>query len=139
TYSCSPRSGHTVVALYWSLAAPRAPWLEQSPRLNQLVQLGWGHAVDRNAVVVAEFDHRVAVRVGGDGRLQLLHGLGVSEVVELDRVLVRLEVDDGGGTDARPEHEIVAPKPTDRYCCSLVIDLPWALAIGAGRAKGIWH
>lgn len=88
---------------------------QQVARLQYLLQLGGGHANNRNAVVMTEFDHRVAMRVGGDERLQLLRGLGVSKVIELDRVVVRIKVDDGVGTDARPEHEIVATRSTDRH------------------------
>ena len=50
------------------------------------LQVARRHAGDGDAVAVSELDHRVAMRVGCDQRRQLLDGLNVGEVVELDRV-----------------------------------------------------
>ncbi len=50
--------------------------------LDNVPQLRLGDAGQRDAVVVAEIDHRVAMRVGRDQRLQFLHSLRVGEMVE---------------------------------------------------------
>jgi hypothetical protein len=82
--------------------------------LDDLLDLRRGHAGERDAVVVAEIDHRVAMHVGGDELLQFLHGLRVGEVVELDRVGLRIEVDDGVGADIGFEYEGVVARAADR-------------------------
>ena len=56
------------------------------------LQVGLCDAGDRDAVVVPEFDHCVAVRIGGDERFQLLHRLHVGEVVEFDNVFCGLKL-----------------------------------------------
>jgi hypothetical protein len=68
-------------------------------RLRELLQLDGGHVGNRDAVVMAELDHRIAVRVRGDERRQLLRRLDIGEVIELDRVVLGIEVDDGVKAD----------------------------------------
>ena len=62
--------------------------------LQVLLQEGRAHARNGDAVAVAELEHRVAVHIRGDRRRQFLHVLNVGEVVELDRVVLRIEVVD---------------------------------------------
>ena len=63
--------------------------------LDDVLQFGGGHAGDRDAVVVAEIDHRIAMRVGRDERQQFLNVLRIGEMIELDCVMLRIEIDDG--------------------------------------------
>jgi hypothetical protein len=65
------------------------------------------HPGDGDAIVVSEFDHGVAVRIGGDQRRQLLNGLNVGEVIELDCIGLWIQVEDCVGADARLEHECI--------------------------------
>ncbi len=69
--------------------------------MHKAVQMGLqvvrAHAGQRDAVLVTEFDHRVAMRIGGDQRPQLLHVWNVDKMVELDGVSLRIKVGDGGG------------------------------------------
>ena len=65
-------------------------------------------AHDREAIAVAELDHRVAVGVRRNQRHRLFHRLRVREVVELDGVMQRVEVLNGLYAHARPEHEVIA-------------------------------
>jgi len=87
--------------------------MQMDEALQVRLQVVRGHAGDRDAVVVAELDHRVAVNIGGDQRRQLLNVLDIGEVVELDSVGLRIKVDDGVGADARREYEIVVARPAD--------------------------
>ena len=49
--------------------------------LRQLLQLRGGHAGDRDAIVMAELDHSVAVHVAGDKGFKFSQGLRIPEVV----------------------------------------------------------
>ena len=77
------------------------------------LQVALRHAGQRNAVVMAKFDDRVAMRVGADQRRQLLDVLNVGKVVELERVGPRIEVADRLGADARLEHKSVVAGPAN--------------------------
>ena len=81
--------------------------------LQMLLQIIRRHARERDAVIMPKLDHGVAMRVADDRRRQLLHRLHVGEVIELDRVLLRVEVDDGVGADAGVEDEIIVAGPAD--------------------------
>ena len=83
--------------------------------LDDLLDLRLGHAGERDAVVVAEIDHRVAMHVGGDELLQFLDGLRAGQVIELDRVGLRIEVDDCVGANAWLEKEVVVAGTADRH------------------------
>ena len=76
----------------------RAMTRKHSPQVRQALQMrlqeALRHAGQRDAVVVAEFDDRVAMRVGADQRRQLLDVLNVGEVVELDGIGLPVEVGD---------------------------------------------
>jgi hypothetical protein len=98
-------------------------------RLRELLHLDGGHIGNRDAVVIAESDHGVAMRIAGDQRFELLHALRIGEVVELNRVVRRIEVYDGVGADARLEHEIVVARPADANRSDLVVP-------GSGRWIG---
>jgi hypothetical protein len=98
--------------------------------LYELLQFGGGGAGQRDAVVVTERDHRVAMRVSGDERLQFLHSLCVGEMIEFDRVVLWIEVDDSVGTDARLEDEVIVARPADRNRYGLVEILGGILRIG---------
>ena len=78
------------------------------------LQVARGHAGDVDAVAVPERDHRVAMRVGSDRCRQLLHIMHVGEVFKLDRVGLRIEVDDGVGADIGFEYEGVVARAADR-------------------------
>ena len=82
-------------------------------RLNSMLQFWGGRARQGNGVVMAEIDQRVAMHISGDKRLQFLDGLRVGEVIELNRVLLWIEIDDGLRADARLEHEIIIAGPAD--------------------------
>ena len=82
--------------------------------LNDLLQFRGGCAGQCYAVVVAERDDRVAMRVRGHERLQFLYGLHVGELIEFDRVVLRIEVDDRVGADPRLEDETVIAGPAER-------------------------
>ena len=63
---------------------------------HHVVELLGVHARDGDAVVIAEVDHLIAMRVGGGCRLKLRHRRDVGEVREIDGVAARrIEVDDG--------------------------------------------
>ena len=81
--------------------------------LQILLQEGGAHAGNGDAVAVTELEHRVAMDVGGDRRRQLLHVLNVGEVVELDRVVLRIEVVDRLRALTRVEHERVVAGTAD--------------------------
>src|ERR1700722_20583885 len=92
------------------------------PGWDVLLHLRGGHPRQYDAVVVAEIDQRIAMRIGGDERLQFLDGLHIGKVVELDRILLRIEVRNGVGTDARRENEMVVAVSADRNRDRLVFD-----------------
>ena len=106
-------------------------------RLRELLQLRGGHAGNRDAVIMPEGDHCVAVRVGGDQRLQLLHGLRVGKVVKLDGVVLGIEVDDGVGSNAGLEHEIVIAGSADRHRHGLVHIHGRVLRVSESDAVGL--
>ena len=70
------------------------------------LQVALRDARQRDAVVVAVFDDRVAVGVGRDERGQLLDILQVGEVFKLDRIGLRIEVDDRVGANAGREYGV---------------------------------
>ena len=65
--------------------------------------------------MVPEIDQGVAMRIGGDERLQLLDRLSIGGLIELDGVLLRIAVRQGLGADARSEHEMVTAGTANRY------------------------
>jgi hypothetical protein len=81
--------------------------------LNDLLQLLGRHSVESNTIVVTKIDGGIPVRVGCDERLQLLDRLRVAEVIELNRVLLRVEIAHALSADARSEHEMIAISPSD--------------------------
>ena len=83
--------------------------------LDDLLQLALGHPCQCDAVMVSEIDHRVAVCVGRDQRLQLLDSLGVGKVVKLERVLLGVKVGDRVSADTRGEQEMIVSWATDRH------------------------
>ena len=83
--------------------------------LHMRLQVALRHTGQRDAVVVAEFDDRVAMRVGADQCRRLLDILKVGEVVELDGIDPRVEVRDRVRADARLEHEIIVAGPAIRH------------------------
>src|SRR5262249_5025761 len=82
--------------------------------LHVLLQERRAHARDGDAVAMAELQHRIAVRVRGDQLRQLFSVLDVGEVVEFERVLLRIEVVDRLRALARMEHEGVIAGAADR-------------------------
>ena len=75
--------------------------------LDKLLQLSWCFSRYRDAVVMTKIDHCIAMRVAGDERLQLLHRLRASEVIKLDSVLLRIEINDAVSAHTRRKYEIV--------------------------------
>jgi hypothetical protein len=73
--------------------------------LQILLQEGRTHAWNRDTIAVAELNHRVAMDVGSDRGSQFLHIMNVSELVKLDRVVLRIEVVDRLRAFARVEHK----------------------------------
>jgi hypothetical protein len=111
---------------------------EHGAGLSDLL-LSRGYSYQRDAAVMAEIDQRITMCVRGDERLQFLDGLRVGEVVELDRVILRIEVDDRVGANSRLEHEIVVTGPTDRNRNGLVDILGWVLGVGEADVVGLRH
>ena len=105
--------------------------------LDDVLQLRLGDVGQRDRVVVAEIDHRVAVRVGGDQRLQFLRGLHIGEVIELEHILLRVEIDDGVGADAGREHEMIAVRAADRHRDGLRRTRRRILRVGDGDIVGL--
>ena len=110
--------------------------------LYDLLQLWRGHASERDAVVMAEINHRIAMHIRGDERLQFLSGLYVGEVVEFERVLTQIEIGDGVGADAGREHEIIVAGSADGDRYSLahirgrILRVCEAHVIGLGDSLG---
>jgi hypothetical protein len=75
--------------------------------LQVLLQESRADARNGDAIAVAEFKHRVAMRVGGDRRRKFLRVLDVGEMVKLDRFVLRIEVVDRLRAFTRMEHECV--------------------------------
>jgi len=72
------------------------------------------HAGYGDAVAVAEFDHRVAVRVCGNQRRELLKVLNAGEVIEIDGVGFRVEVKNGFGARSGVNTKLSLPAPATR-------------------------
>ena len=64
---------------------------------------------------MTEINHRVAVRIGGDQRLQFLDSLRVCEMIELNRVLLRLKVGDRFLAYARLKDKMIVAGSAKRY------------------------
>ena len=75
--------------------------------LQILLQEGRTHARNGNTIAVPKLEHRVAMHVGSDRGSQLLHIMNVGELVELDRVVLRIEVVDRLRALARVEYKRV--------------------------------
>ena len=79
-------------------------------------------ALERDAVVVAEINHGVAMRIGAEVVQHIADAVDIAELVELDGIadIVALGIRDGGeihhriGADAWMEHELVVTETTDR-------------------------
>ena len=78
------------------------------------LQVALRHAGERDAVVVAEFDDRIAMRVCTDQCRQLLNILNVGEMVELDGSRLRVGASDRVRADPGMEHERVVAGAADR-------------------------
>ena len=105
--------------------------------VDDLLQLRVGDASQRDTVIVAEINHRVAMRVGGDERLQFLNGLHIGEVIERERILLHIEIGDGVGADAGREDEIVVAWPADRHRDRLRHVRRGVLRIGGSHVVGL--
>jgi hypothetical protein len=69
--------------------------MQMHEALQVRLQIARGRARDGGApVVMAGLYHRTAVRVTGDRRRQFLRILDVGDMLELDRVVLRVEVSD---------------------------------------------
>ena len=66
--------------------------------------------------MMTQINHRVAVHIRGDQRLQFFNGLRIGEVVELNRVLLRIEVADRLGARARLKDKMIIAGSANRYC-----------------------
>ncbi len=104
---------------------------------QDLLQLARGHAGQRDAVVMAEIDHCIAMRIGGDQRLQFLDCLRVGEVIKFNRVMLRIKVRNCVGANTRCEHEVVVAGPADRHRNSLVQILGGVLGVSDADIIGL--
>jgi hypothetical protein len=75
--------------------------------LQILLQESRTHARDGDTIAVVELNHCVAMHVGSDRGSQILHIMNVGEVVELDRLVLRIEIVDHLRAFARMEHKSV--------------------------------
>src|SRR5215471_16491225 len=82
--------------------------------LQVLLEKRRARARNGDTIAVAELNHRVAMRVGSDRGSQFLHIMNVSELVELDRVVLWIEVVDRLRALARVEYKGVVAGATNR-------------------------
>jgi hypothetical protein len=72
-----------------------------APGLETRFQVALRDTGDCNAIGMPKLDHRVAMGVGSDGGRQLLYGLNIGKVIELNNVMLRIEVGNGVGAESR--------------------------------------
>jgi hypothetical protein len=81
--------------------------------LDYLLQFARRHARQGDAIAVAEINHRIAMHVAGNERLQLLHRLCACKVIKLDGVLLRIEINNTVGAHTSRKDEIVTAGTAD--------------------------
>jgi hypothetical protein len=65
--------------------------------------------------MMAEVDHRIALRVCGDARFELLQRFRIRKVIEFNGIALRFKVDDGVGADPRPEYKGIVAGAANRH------------------------
>ena len=86
---------------------------------------------------MAEVNHRVAMRIVGNQRRQLLLRLSVSEAIKLDGIILRIEVCDRFGPNAWREYEIVVAWSANGDRHSLVHIQRRIMGIGNAHVVGL--
>jgi len=87
--------------------------------------------------MIAKIDDCIAMSIGGDKRLQFLDCLHIREMVEFDRILLRIEVEDSVGTDAWRKDEIIIAGAADRHRDGLALVGRGILRIGETDVVGL--